>query len=197
VSIRRVPTAILVVYTLLLALGLGLGTAYWAINRDPLFGSLRLGPWQAWPKLGAPEADPYMRAIIARRSDVPLATGEGMGFTAATDNDGRPLDSACSYSVGPVAPIARVWTLTVYDQAGRLPATDLGRSSFTSAEVLRDAQDRFSVALSREVQAGNWLQLPAGSPFTVVLRLYDPPGAAGANLEQGDMPVIQRLGCGA
>ncbi|MCD6072293.1 MAG: hypothetical protein K0S42_2809, partial [Microvirga sp.] len=76
-SIRRVPTAILVVYTLLLALGLGLGSAYWAINGKPPFGSLRLGPWQAWPTLGSPQADPYMRAIIARRGDVPLATGEG------------------------------------------------------------------------------------------------------------------------
>ena len=46
--------------------------------------SLRLGPWQAWPKLGSPEADPYMRAILAHRGDVPLATGEGLGFTAGT-----------------------------------------------------------------------------------------------------------------
>jgi hypothetical protein len=196
VSIRRVPTAILVVYTLLLGLGLGLGSAYWAINGDPPFGSLRLGPWQTWPQLGAPAADPYMRAIIARRGDVPLATGEGMGFTASVDNDGRPLDSACSYSIGPVAPIARVWTLTLYDQAGRLPPTELGRRSFTSAEVLRDTQDRFNITLSRTVQPGNWLQLPAAGPFTVALRLYDPPGAAGANLEESEMPVIQRLECG-
>lgn len=196
-SIRRVPTALLVVYTLLLALGLGLSSAYWAINGNPPFGSLRLGPWQAWPLLGAPEADPYMRAIIARRGDVPLATGEGMGFRASTDSEGKPLDSACSYSIGPVAPIARVWTLTLYDQAGRLPATELGRRSFTSAEVLRDTQDRFSIVLSRTVQPGNWLQLPAEGPFTVALRLYDPPGAAGANLEETDMPVIQRLECGA
>jgi hypothetical protein len=196
VSIRRVPTAILVVYTLLLGLGLGLGSAYWAINGDPPFGSLRLGPWQTWPQLGAPAADPYMRAIIARRGDVPLATGEGMGFMASVDNDGRPLDSACSYSIGPVAPIARVWTLTLYDQAGRLPPTELGRRSFTSAEVLRDTQDRFNITLSRTVQPGNWLQLPATGAFTVALRLYDPPGAAGANLEESEMPVIQRLECG-
>ncbi|MBJ6126219.1 DUF1214 domain-containing protein [Microvirga splendida] len=197
VSIRRVPTAILVVYTLLLALGLGLGSAYWAINGAPPFGGLRLGPWQAWPRLGSPEADPYMRAIIARRSDVPFATGEGIGFTASVDSDGRLLDSACSYSIGPSAPIARVWTLTLYDQAGRLPVTELGRGNFTSAEVLRDTQDRFSIALSRSVQPGNWLQLPAGGAFTLVLRLYDPPGAAGANLEESEMPVIQRLECGA
>jgi hypothetical protein len=197
VTVRRVPTAFLVVYTLLLALGLGLGSAYWAVNGDPPFGSLRLGPWQAWPKLGSPEADPYMRAIIARRGDVPLATGEGLGFTARQDSEGRPLDSACTYSVGVVAPAARLWTLTLYDGDGRLPATALERRSFTSAEVLRDSQDRFSIALSRALQPGNWLQLPESGPFTMVLRLYDPPGAAGANLEEADFPIIQRLGCGA
>jgi hypothetical protein len=197
VTERRVPTAILVVYALLLALGLGLSSAYWAMSGDPPFGSLRLGPWQAWPKLGAPEADPYMRAIIARRGDVPLATGEGLGFTARTDSEGRPLDSACTYTIGAVAPMARLWTLTLYDGDARLPVTELGRRSFTSAEVLRDSQDRFTIALSRHLQPGNWLQLPASGPFTVVLRLYDPPGAAGANLEETDFPLIQRLGCGA
>ena len=197
VSVRRVPTAILVVYALFLGLGLGLASVHWVINRNPPFGSLRLGAWQAWPKLGSPEADPYMRAILAHRGDVPLATGEGLGFTATTDSEGRPLDSACTYTIGSAAPIARVWTLTLYGQDGRLPVTELGRRSFTSAEVLRDSQDRFTIALSRTLQPGDWIQLPASGSFTVSLRLYDPPGAAGANLEESDLPVIQRLGCGA
>ncbi|WP_201830407.1 DUF1214 domain-containing protein [Microvirga zambiensis] len=197
VSRRRVPTAILVVYALLLALVLGLGSTYRAINGNPPFGSLRLGPWQAWPKLGSPEADPYMRAILAHRSDVPLATGEGLGFVAAQDSEGRPLNSACTYSLGTTAPIARLWTVTLYDGEGRLPATELGRRSFTSAEVLRDSQDRFTMTLSRSLQPGNWLQLPANGPFMISLRLYDPPGAAGANLEESDFPAIQRLGCGS
>jgi hypothetical protein len=197
VKSRFVPTVFLVIYALLLALGLGLGSAYWAMNGNPPFGSLRLGPWQAWPKLGSPEADPYMRAIIARRGDVPLATGEGLGFTATTDSEGRALDAGCSYSIGSVAPSARLWTLTLYDRDGRLPVTELGRRSFTSAEVVRDTQDRFTIVLSRNVQPGNWLQLPASGSFAVSLRLYDPPGAAGANLEETDFPAIQRLECGA
>ena len=197
VSVRRVPTAILVVYALLLALALGLGTAYRAINGNPPFGSLRLGPWQSWPKLGSPEADPYMRAILAHRGDVPLATGEGLGFLAGQDSDGRPLDSVCTYTIGTTAPVARLWTVTLYDGDGRLPATELGRRSFTSAEVLRDSQDRFTIALSRSLQPGNWLQLPANGPFTISLRLYDPPGAAATNLEESDFPAIQRLGCGS
>lgn len=195
VTVRTVPTALLILYTLLLALGLGLGSAYLALNGDPPFGRVRLGPWQAWPKLGSPEADPYMRAIMARRSDVPLAIGEGLALVATTDSEGRALDAACSYSVGSVAPAARLWTVTLYDRSGRLPATELGRRSFTSAEIVRDGEDRFAIALSREVKAGNWLQLPPSGSFSLALRLYDMPGAAVANLDAATFPAIQRLGC--
>lgn len=197
VSLKTTQTAFYVVYALLLALGLGLGSAYWVLNNDPPFGSVRLGPWKAWPTLGSVDADPYMRAILARRGEVPLAIGEGLAFTATTDSDGNRLDSACTYRIGAVAPAARLWTVTLYDQDGRLPATALERRSFTSAEILRDAKSGFSIALSRNLQDGNWLQLPSAGPFSIVLRLYDPPGAAGTGLDPSDFPTIQRLGCGA
>jgi len=196
VTFRTVPTAFLVVYSLLLALGLGLGSTYWILKGDPPFGSLSLGPWKAWPTLGSTSADPYMRAILAQRGDVPLATGEGLGFTATTDGEGRPLDSACTYRVGADAPAARLWTFSVYDQNDRLVQTELGRNSFTSAEILRDAQDRFTIALSRSLQDGNWLQLPPSGRFSIVLRLYDTPGAAGTGLTESSFPVIERAECG-
>jgi hypothetical protein len=192
----RIPTALLIVYSLLLALGLGLGSAYWVLNNDPPFGSIRLGPWKAWPTMGSPDADPYMRAILARRGEVPLATGEGLGFTATTDSEGRKLESACTYRVGSTVPGARLWTVTLYDQDGRLPATALGRRSFTSAEILRDGQDEFNIALSRDLQDGNWLQLPASGSFMIALRLYDLQGPVGG-LEEAELPTIQRVGCGS
>lgn len=195
VTSRSIPTALLVLYSLLLALGLGLGSAYLVLNGDPPFGSVRLGPWKVWPKLGSPDADPYMRAIMARRGDVPLATGEGLSMMASVDSEGGKLDSACSYIISSVTPAARLWTLTLYDEAGQLLVSELGRSSFTSAEIVRNTDDRFTIALSRTLQPGNWLQLPASGSFNVVLRLYDPPAAAGAILSEGTFPTIQRVGC--
>lgn len=194
---RPIPTAALILYALLLALGLGVGSAYAVLNGNPPFGSRHLGAWQTWPKLGSEEADPYMRAIVARRSDIPLATGEGLGLTALADSEGRTLDSACSYRIGPSTPAARWWTLTVYDADGKLAPSELGRSGFTSPEILRDTQNGFAVILSRSLSAGNWLQLPASGPFSVVLRLYDIPGAAGLSLNPEDLPTIERLECGA
>ncbi|SCX97593.1 hypothetical protein SAMN02927923_00453 [Microvirga guangxiensis] len=197
VTYRIVPTAFLVVYALLLALALGLGSTYWVLKGDPPLGSLQIGPWKAWPSLGSANADPYMRAILAQRGEVPLAIGEGLGFTAMTDSEGRPLDSACTYRIGSVVPTARLWTLSVYDQDGRLARSELGRSSFTSAEILRDGGDQFMIALSRSLQDGNWLQLPASGNFSIVLRLYDTPGAAGTGLDESVFPTIQRVECGA
>lgn len=197
VTLRSIPTALLILYTLLLALGVGLGSAYMVLNGDPPFGSRSLGSWKAWPKLGSLDADPYMRAITAHRGEIPLATGEGLSLTAAVDSEGRKLDSACSYRVGSVAPGARLWTLTLYGEGGSLVVSELGRSSFTSAEIVRDAEDRFSIVLSRSLQSGNWLQLPASGSFRVVLRLYDPPGAEGTILNESAFPTIQRLGCAA
>ncbi len=198
VSIRSLSNVLLVLYAVLLALGLGLGSAYWVMNEEPPFGVVRLGPWKAWPKLGSPEADPYMRAIMARRGEVPLAAGEGLTLIAAVDSEERRLDSACAYRIGFTVPAARLWTLTAYDEAGRLVNSELGRSGFTSAEVIRDSQDRFQIAMARSLQPGNWLQLPASGPFTIALRLYDPPGAAGSILSDDTVfPSIERLECGA
>ncbi|NIX76876.1 DUF1214 domain-containing protein [Microvirga terricola] len=188
-------TAVLIVYAFLLALGLGLGSAYAVLKEDPPFGVLRLGPWQTWLKLGSTDADPYMRAIVARRGDIPLATGEGVALIARFDNQGRRFDTSCSYRVGSVTPPARLWTMTIYDRANNLAVTDLGRRGFTSGEIIRNADNKFVITLSRDLQPGNWIQLPAAGSFNIVLRLYDTPGAAGSNLDAGSLPTIERVGC--
>nr|WP_246504958.1 DUF1214 domain-containing protein [Microvirga antarctica] len=180
---------------MLLGLGLGLGSADWVLNGDPPFGGRKLGPWATWPKLGSSDADPYMRAIAARRGDVPLATGEGLTLLAKVDDSGRNLDSACTYRVGSVTPQARLWTMTVYDRTGNLQPSDLGRSGLTSAEIIRRPDDGFDIVVAKALSAGNWLQTGAAGPFTLVLRLYDMPGAAGANLTADDLPRIERLAC--
>lgn len=197
VTPRYLSTPLLILYALGFALALGLGSAYLTLSGEPPFGSVQLGSWRAWPKLGSRDADPYMRAIMARRGDVPLATGEGIALTATHDKDGRRLDASCTYRIGSVMPAARLWTLTVYDENGRFLTSELGRSGFTSAEILRDAEDGFTINLSRDLSPGNWLQLPPSGRFTVALRLYDVPGAAGSNLNAESYPVIERVRCGS
>ena len=48
-------------YAFALALGLGIGSAYWALAGEYPFGGVAVGPWTAWPAVGSREADPYAR----------------------------------------------------------------------------------------------------------------------------------------
>jgi hypothetical protein len=192
---RRLSTAALVIYACSLGLLVGVGSVLYAVSADYPFGSVTAGPWKAWPKVGSTEADPYARAMVARRGDIPLATGEGLALNATVDSGGEPLDARCTYRVAGTTPSARLWTLTVYDSERRLIQTELGRSGMTSAEVLWGDEDEFSVSLSRNLEPGNWIQLPEGR-FTLTLRLYDTTAAAGAgSLEADDLPRIDRGEC--
>jgi hypothetical protein len=198
VTAKPLSSAALVLYSCALALGLGVGSAYWVLSGDYPFGGVRIGAWNTWPKVGSRNADPYARAIVTRRGDVPLATGEGLSLSATGDSGGQAFDSACAYRIGAITAQARLWTLSLYDGGGTPAATDLGRSSMTSAEVLREPDGKFSIVLSREARPGNWMQLPKAGPFSLVLRLYDTPAATGsAALDPAAFPPVERLECGA
>ncbi|HEX2727555.1 MAG TPA: DUF1214 domain-containing protein [Beijerinckiaceae bacterium] len=193
---RALAPAVLVIYAVSIALLAGLGSAFWAVKDSYPFGTVRANTWVAAPRVGSREVDPYAKAVVARSAEIPLATGEGLMLTATQDEAGRPLDPHCNYRIGTVTPQARYWTVTLYDDAGHPVVSELQRSGFTSAEIMREADGRFAIALSREPMPGNWLRLPERGRPSVVLRLYDTPVAAGsAALDPRTLPVVERLGC--
>jgi hypothetical protein len=194
---RKSSVAGLAVYALALGGALGLATADWATSGGYPFGGVQVGAWTAWPRAGAANADPYTRAVNARRGEIPLAVGEGLLMTAAVDDTGRALDATCTYQIGGATPPARAWTLTVAGRGPREPGRPPVREGFTSTEVLRTPDGRFTVMLGPDVQPGNWLPSPrASGPVRLALRLYDTPAAASVgSLDRTSVPAITRLGC--
>lgn len=192
----RASSAALVIYTLVVAGALGLSSAHWMTKGDYPFGSARIGAWTVWPRSGSREADPYTRAVNARTGTIPLAVGEGLLLRATADDLGRALDARCAYRIGAATPQARFWTLTLYDEDGRPAETPLGRSGFTSAELLRDADGGLAITLSREPVSGNWLMMPESGAVSLLLRLYDSPASVGsAALDARVLPRIERREC--
>ena len=194
---RKSSVAGLAAYALALGGVLGLASADWATRGGYPFGGVQVGAWTAWPRAGAAKADPYTRAVNARRGEIPLAVGEGLLLTAASDDAGQALDATCTYRIGGGTPPARAWTLTVAGRGLRDPGRAAVREGFTSTEVLRSADGRFTVVLGPEVQPGNWLPSPrASGPVRLALRLYDTPVAASVgSLDRSTVPAITRLGC--
>lgn len=173
----------------------GLATAWLAVDRGFVFGGINVGPWEAWPRAGSPDADPYSIARLARTGEVPLGAGEGLAFTALTDQTGAPLTGNCAYRLDGQTPAARLWTLTAYDGKGSLMTNPARRTGFHSREILRRLDGSFAIAVSSEVQPGNWLPIATTGPFSLVIRLYDTPLTTGGEVSDDMMPRILREAC--
>ncbi|MCA3564625.1 MAG: DUF1214 domain-containing protein [Methylocystis sp.] len=192
---KRISTTI--AFVLMLAAGLAGGIALtWAVlDRWLAPGMTRHGRWVAWMKAGAPDADPYSLASMARRGEIPMTPSEGLAFFASRDDGGSELDAACHYEIAGAFPPARAWTLTIYTPDGRVRRGPSGRSGFTSAEALSDGS-RVAIQLSAAPQPGNWIPLAAGGRMVAALRLYDTPlSAETAAPGAGRLPSIRRVTC--
>ena len=101
------------------ALAVGFGLSYYALTDGRLFGVAQVGPWHAWPDVGANAPNPYTRGHLARTAAFELGQSEGLQFTATTDSDGQPLTRACAYRIDGKTPLATFWTLVAQDEDQR------------------------------------------------------------------------------
>jgi hypothetical protein len=181
---------------LLLAAGVGIGATWMTTTRGTDIGALKIGSWTARPKTGTADVDPYSRATIVRNGELPIGTGDGVAFTATTDDRKRPLDGRCDVVVSGVTPAARFWTLTLYDQKGHLIANSLQRYGFTSQEIVRQSDGSFEVRIASRARAGNWLPTGGIERYALMLRLYDTPvGVATRTQRDAPMPAVATVGC--
>ena len=183
-------------FALIVAAVVGLGATYLALTRGAAFGPLTIGSWTAWPKTGTADADPYARASIARSGRLPTALGDGVAFTAAADDDGRPLDGRCVVTLTGITPAARFWTLTLYNPDGELVANSIDRFGFTSQEIVRHADGSFEIVVAPRANPGNWLPTGGVERYILLLRLYDT--AVGVSTRAGrevPMPSVKTGSC--
>lgn len=187
---------LLALLALMIATGVGLGATWMTSTRGVDLNTLTIGAWTARPRTGTSEIDPYARASIARSGELPVGTGDGVAFTATTDDAKKPLDGRCDVVVSGVTPAARFWTLTLYDRKGKLVANALQRYGFTSQEIVRGSDGRFEIRIAARARAGNWLPTGALERYVLMLRLYDTPvGVATRTQRDAPMPSITTASC--
>jgi hypothetical protein len=178
------------------AIVVGLGATWLALTRGTAFGAVTIGAWTAWPKTGTTDIDPYARAGIARTGELPIGSGDGVAFYAATDDAGRVLDGRCVAMVTGVTPAARFWTIALYDLDGRLVPNPAERFGFTSQEITRRADGSFEIVMAPRARPGNWLPTGGIDRYVLVLRLYDTPvGVATRTARDAPMPAISEKAC--
>jgi hypothetical protein len=185
--------------TFVAALMLGIGSAWYMIERGSPLTTTKVGPWSGWVSEGNPNADPYTKAHVARSGRLPLTSTVARYFVARTDSAGRTLRADCEYAIEGAPINARWWSLAVYDEYGGLIENPSARYSFNNEELLRHADGRFRVYLSRRARPENWL--PSGAEdqsLTLLLRIYNPreTDASGIGLIPPErLPKIERKSC--
>ncbi len=180
---------------LAVALVVGFGLSWYALNDGRLFGAIEIGPWSAWRDVGVPSPDPYTRAFIARSGALELGASEGIQFIATTDSDNRRLDRNCRYRIDGTTPPARFWTMVPVAPDGAPIARPDGPADFHSARLSRAGDGSAELYVSRTLAPQNWLEITGEGPFDLVLTLYDTSSLSGVGTEVTALPSIIREAC--
>ena len=180
------------------ALALGLGITQITLKDGGPFDIVEIGPWRIATRAGAVDADPYTRAGLEQRGEIPLALGEGLQLVARRDDAGRALDPRCVYSVGPRAPTARYWSLELVDLDGFPVDNPAGRYVFRSSEILRNADGGFAIWVSaRRIPATGCRSALTGPSRSccgsMIPRSARPPGRPGGRAEDPARGLRMRL----
>jgi hypothetical protein len=181
-----------------IAIGLGGGSVWYALDAQSGVGAIRIGPWTAFPDIGTPQADPYTQARTAREGVLSLGRAEGLTFVAEKDSGGEPLRRECAYAIDGGFPTARFFTLYAADAS--LDVIDTAtprRAVLQSYQLLRRPDDTALISTGRHPLPGNWLAVTGTGPLYFVLTFYDTPIAASTGLSDVRLPAIRKGSCDA
>lgn len=162
-------------------------------------GGARAGPWRTNLLIGAPDAGPMLRAVIARRGLLALNRSETIYFNATTDDQGAALREDCTYRVSfDAQPDARWWSLTLYAEDDYLAVNGDQAASVTAGQAGPGIAEPMTVliAATRPDSAANWLSSRNGGDFALTMRLYQPADAISEAPTLAALPAIERLSCG-
>ena len=167
----------------------------------PTFGAaIEVEGWISDWSVGSANANPYVRARIARHGLLALTKQEAVYFIKDTDDDGEKLREACEYLVSGDAFPAEWWSITLYDGDSRLPMNEDEALSFDASVATSQMEAHEGWAFHIRPEQGDlpddrWLSSKAAAEFDLTLRLYKPSEALLAGPETLTPPTIERLSC--
>lgn len=191
-------TAINFLIFVTVALGVGLGSAWYAVDNGIEATVRQFGPWVSWTAAGRMDADPYTRAHFARAGRLPITSTTARYYHADRDGTGTRLDSDCVYELVGRGPQADWWSLAAYDGNGQLMPNSARRYTISSSSVLRDNTGVYKIRVGREASSGNWLPIQSDYRFQLMLRVYRPGYVSEREVvdrEAEQLPSIRKVTC--
>ena len=186
--------ALRLVGALVLAIALGIGSAYLSVMSLRGTHTIQNGPWTTILESGGANAGMYTRAFVALVGLLALNKDETIYYSAARDSGGAPLDGACSYRIEGRDPDARWWSVTLYAGDHFLIPNPANRYSVSKSNVVRATDGTFVVRLSGAQEANNWIATSRDG-FHVILRLYNPGQTVRDEPAAAPLPAIVKEAC--
>lgn len=174
---------------------LGIGSAWVVLEGELKFDRINLGQWKIWPTAGEIDANPYIKAYLARKGTLWMGVSEGLMFVADEDSDHAAFNSRCDYVLQGKIPRGRLWTLTAQATARDVSNPNRSVSYITSADAVWEEDGQLIITISPDAQPGNWLEVGNEGDFRLVLRIYDTPLTSGALDAAIQTPAIRKKDC--
>ncbi|MEO0548864.1 MAG: DUF1214 domain-containing protein [Pseudomonadota bacterium] len=173
------------------------------IRGGPQIGNaVSVDGWRSDWSIGSENANPYVRAVVARNGLLALRKEEAVYFIQTKDDAGDQLEERCTYRVSGSQLPAGWWSITLYDGQSKLPMNDDERLSFdqTKADyIFADVSDIWMFEVSADSPDDllmPWVSSRAAGKFDLMLRLYQPNDALLADPETVlTPPSIFKLSC--
>ncbi len=176
----------------------GIGSSWYMVDSGSALTTERVGPWVTWLSAARPDADPYTRAHFARSGTLPMSTEVAQTLVARYDDSGSRLHSSCEYMVRGNDIAGSWWSLSVFDDDGRVISNPAERYAFTSDTIALKPSGEYAVTLARDARPGNWLPTGGAGRLALVLTIVD-LGLGSSEKEREEeknpIPSIENVSC--
>lgn len=184
-----------ILLSVVIALILGIGSAFWAIRNTSQAGWLPNGAWRVNPAIGSEELGMYSRAAVALGGLFAMQKSEAIYFVAYTDDEGRPLQSNCDYRIEGTDLDSRWWSITLYGSDFFLIPNNQNRYSYNGGNLIREPDGSYRIWISNSARQGNWIPSGNEEQLHLTLRLYNPMPSVYEQPDRIGLPRIIRDTC--
>ncbi|MGI9520627.1 MAG: DUF1214 domain-containing protein [Hyphomicrobiaceae bacterium] len=181
---------------LVIAVGGGVASSWYAIEAGAPFNTEKRGPWVRWTGAGRPDADPYSRTRFARRAQLLFNADLTARYEAEVDDQGRRLHSSCDYIIEGQKLETPWWAIAVFNSAGRIIPNSAKRYGFNSSTIAYGPNGSFTIRLSRDARPYNWIPTTRAGSLVVVFDAQKRSGQTDVlDRDQLVLPTIKRVSC--
>lgn len=176
----------------------GIGSSWYMVDTGSALTTERVGPWVTWLSAARPDADPYTRAHFARMGTLPMSTEVTQTLTSRYDDHGSRLHSSCEYVIKGHDIAGSWWSLSVFDDDGRVISNPAERYAFTSDTIALKHNGDYAVTLARDARPGNWLPTGGAGRLALVLSIVDlglGSSEKDREEEKNPIPSIEQVAC--